>query len=87
MTPVTPQRLQRLLSKCADALERQAGHIEELGCTCATNEQRNSYHAKNRRRRDSRCTGVALAVEHRQLVRRSRQAAAARTSYNDGGLA
>jgi hypothetical protein len=50
-------------------------HIEELGCTCATMEQRNIYHAQaGRRRRDSPCTGVSLAVtlelRRRRVLRR-----------------
>lgn len=67
----------RLFLRCAHALARQAAHIEELGCTCASNDQRNRFHAPNRRRRDSRCTGVALAVEHRRLIRQAIAAAAA----------
>jgi hypothetical protein len=51
---------ERALCEVIDSLIR---HVEALGCTCATNDQINRNHtAAGRRRRDSACTGVALAV-------------------------
>ena len=43
-------------------INRLCHHVEELGCTCATNEQRNERHVDHRRA-DSECTGVGLCVE------------------------
>jgi hypothetical protein len=66
-------RLARFVGLLCDAIERLQSDGEELGCTCATTEQRNSRHAGNRRRQDSDCTGVAIAVRDRNLVRRARR--------------
>lgn len=63
----------KLLLKLVHAVEALSEHVEDLGCTCVDTETRNSYHAPNRRRRDSRCTGVALAVEYRPLLQRARR--------------
>ena len=46
-------------------------HVEELGCTCPDGDTRNRLHSSNRRRRDSACTGVGLAVEHELRRRRA----------------
>jgi hypothetical protein len=52
-------------------------HVEALGCTCGDTTTHNRLHVSpGRRRRDSACTGVALAVEadlqrRRALRRRS----------------
>ena len=59
--PVT-QPTRREIALCA-VIEELLIHVEELGCTCATHEQRVKFHInKSRRRKDSACTGVALAV-------------------------
>lgn len=68
----------RLCSRAAIALRQQAEHIEALGCTCPTTDDRNRLHAPSRRRRDSRCPGVARAVEHRRVIRQLEQVAHAK---------
>lgn len=67
------ERYAWLIVRLADAIEELQTHVEALGCTCGDFESRQAFHAPSRRRRDSKCTGVALAVEHRGLVRRARQ--------------
>lgn len=64
---------EQLIARLVDAVDNLASHVEDLGCTCGSTETRNRLHAPNRRRRDSRCTGVALAVQYRSLCRRARR--------------
>lgn len=60
---------ERMLS---DVIDQLLHHVEELGCTCADNDQYNSRHTQsNRRRKDSDCTGVGLAVAADQKRRRA----------------
>ena len=63
----------RYMERLIAAVESLQSHVEELGCTCASGKQRNSYHSTGRRRRDSGCTGVALAVTDRSLVQRAKR--------------
>jgi hypothetical protein len=60
----------RLITLLVNAVKTLQGDVETLGCTCGPGEE-NRFHAPSRRRRDSKCTGVRLAVEHRGLVRRA----------------
>lgn len=71
-TALTP-REQALL----DVINTLLFHVEELGCTCANGDDKARRHEQGgRRRRDSACTGVALAVEAdlklRRVLRRAR---------------
>lgn len=68
---MTPKRAIVLL---AAAVEELQADVEQLGCQCAIGDE-NKYHSPSRRRRDSRCQGVRLAVKHRYLVQRARRVA------------
>jgi hypothetical protein len=59
----------RLLAVISDALSQ----VETSRCTCPTTDAYNALHmAPGRRRKDSRCSGVAASVglEHRTRRRR-----------------
>lgn len=58
------------------AIHELSHDVEELGCTCVPGEV-NKFHAPSRRRNDSRCTGVSLAVKFRGLARRAERRALA----------
>lgn len=63
------------LSAIIDALIRE---VEESACTCADPDTRNRLHsAPGRRRKDSACRGVALAVRADLLRRRALRSQAA----------
>ena len=72
MTPST-DKFPQLIARLVLAVEQLSHDVEELGCTCNP-EDWNKYHAPSRRRNDSRCTGVKLAVKFRGLCRRARRA-------------
>jgi len=72
-------RVEAELSRIIDEL---CDHVTELGCTCATNEQRNRRHLHPSTK--SLCTGVALStralrdkraalrLNHRQAAKKAR---------------
>jgi len=57
------------IEKAILALESAASEIREMGCTCATGEQRNAEHAKNRQ---ALCTGHSIALRYERDAQRAR---------------
>ena len=52
-------------------IDQLSEHVEDLGCNCPDSDARNRLHsAPGRRRQDSKCTGVSLAVAAQLRKRR-----------------
>lgn len=64
---MNPTQRKGLIRALVVALETVLTDVEHLGCTCGPGDE-NRFHAPSRRRKDSRCTGVRLAVRYRRLI-------------------